>query len=372
LSNESFPVSLRVEEQVKPADITPTDKAGDNIVYTKADQVWSQLGITGKGIIIGAQDTGYQFDHPALVKQYRGNTNGKFDHNYNWHDAVSNPLNGQVSKCGYKLAVPCDDDQHGTHTLGTMVGLDGNKKIGMAPDAKWIGCRNMGAGFGSPSTYIDCFQFFLAPYPIKGNPLTDGKPDLAPHVINNSWACPPNEGCKGWEIYNVVEALTKAGVLVVVSAGNEGSSCWTIANPAAQYSLNTLTVGALDHRNSKIADFSSRGPSKFDGGIGPDVTAPGVNVLSSVPGGRYEQANWSGTSMAGPHVVGLVALMLSANPKLIGNLDAITDIIRKTATPLYTNQTCGGLTSTSLPNNTFGYGAINALTAVKSALVAAP
>ena len=69
--------------------------------------------------------------------------------------------------------------------MGTMVGDDGGaNQVGMAPDAKWIGCRNMDVGNGTPATYSECFQFFLAPTDLTGaNP----NPALAPHAINRNW-----------------------------------------------------------------------------------------------------------------------------------------------------------------------------------------
>ena len=73
---------------------------------------------------------------------------------------------------------PCDDKGHGTHTIGTAIGDDGmGNQIGMAPGAKWIGCRNMDQGNGTPARYIECMEFFLAPYPVGGTPA-QGDPTL--------------------------------------------------------------------------------------------------------------------------------------------------------------------------------------------------
>ncbi|MGV8039523.1 MAG: S8 family serine peptidase [Thermoanaerobaculaceae bacterium] len=186
--------------------------------------------------------------------------------------------------------------------MGTMVGDDGGtNQIGMAPQAKWIGCRDMDGGVGTPASYADCFQFFMAP-----TDLTCQNPDTAkaPHVINNSWGCPPSEGCTDPNVLKtVVENTRAAGIVVVVSAGNSGSSCSTVSEPAAIYDAS-LTVGATTSTDS-IASYSSRGPVTVDGSnrLKPDVSAPGSNIRSSVPGGGYE-GGWSGTSMAGPHVAG--------------------------------------------------------------------
>ena len=161
-----------------------------NIIKVKAPDVWA-LGFTGEGVVIGGQDTGYQWDHPALINQYRGWNGTSADHDYNWHDAIHE--NAYYNNCGFDSPFPCDDYGHGTHTMGTMVGDDGGaNQIGMAPGARWIGCRNMDNGVGSPATYAECYEWFVAPTRVDGS---EPRPDLAPDVINNSWGCPPSEGC---------------------------------------------------------------------------------------------------------------------------------------------------------------------------------
>jgi serine protease AprX len=351
--------------------VTGQPAVGANITSTGADQVWNTLKIRGENIVVAGQDTGIDWNHPALKPHYRGWDGKNASHDYNWHDAIHAPTSGTGSNpCGYDTVAPCDDDKHGTHTMGTMVGAEENgaNQVGMAPGAKFIGCRNMDKGVGTPSSYLECFQFFLAPWPRGGDPLKDGDPTKAPHVINNSWGCPADEGCEGSEMIPALDALQKAGIFVVASAGNDGPNCSTIQDQPAQISALTFSVGAHDHRSGKIASFSSRGPSKLDGGIGPDVTAPGVNVRSTTPKGGYEEMFWSGTSMAGPHVVGQVALIWSAQPKLIGKVQETSDLIRRTSTATTSTQSCGGVAGTAIPNNTFGYGRINALESVKAAL----
>ncbi len=339
----------------------------------QADSVWA-LGYTGQGAVIGGQDTGYEWDHPALAGTYRGNTGGQVDHNYNWHDAIHqlNPINGDTTNnplnnpCGLDSPVPCDDNNHGTHTMGTMAGLDSALQIGVAPDARWIGCRNMERGWGTPSTYIECFEWFLAPTDLNNeNP----DPDKAPHVIANSWSCPQGEGCNPSNfalMEMVVNNLKNAGVVVVVSAGNSGSGCSSVSTPAAIFE-SSFTIGAT-RENDTIANFSSRGPVLVDGSgrMKPDLSAPGVNVRSSIPGGGY--ANFSGTSMAGPHVAGAVALIISARPELAGEVDEIEDLLKNTARIIAASDTCGGVPGTEVPNNTYGWGRIDVFEAVKLAL----
>jgi serine protease AprX len=351
-----------------PTPVAMTDGAVvENISATGATRVWEELKITGKGIVVAGNDTGVHWEHPAIRSQYRGLAQGGVDHRYSWHDSIHNSISGQSNPCGYNTKAPCDDNGHGTHTIGTVAGGAGGQKIvGMAPEAKWIACRNMDEGVGTPATYIECFEFFLAPYPQGSNGFQVGDPTKAPHVINNSWGCPESEGCEGKELAPVVQALRAAGIMVVVSAGNSGSGCASIEDQPATLSRDTLTVGAIDHRNGTIARFSSRGPSVLDGGLGPDVSAPGVAVISSIPPSRY--ASYSGTSMAGPHVAGQVALIWSAKPALIGNVEATTALIAKTASPKTASQDCGGIPGSQIPNNTYGFGNIDAYKSVSSVL----
>ena len=340
-----------------------------------ADKVWA-MGIRGQGVTVGGQDTGYDWTHPALKASYRGYdaATDTADHNYNWHDAIHelSPLNNDSlpdpanNPCGLDSPEPCDDNNHGTHTMGTMVGLDGENEIGVAPEAQWCGCRNMERGWGSPFTYLECFQWFLAP-----TDLNDENPDpeRAPHVIANSWYCPPVEGCTpgNFAVMNLaIQNLRLAGTVVVVSAGNSGPSCSSISAPPAMFDA-AFAVGATNQGDT-IAGFSSRGPVTIDGSmrLKPDLSAPGVGVRSSIRFGGY--ASFSGTSMAGPHVAGVVALMISANPDLAGQPDLIEDILRQTAVPLTTDQECGGIPGTEVPNHTYGYGRVDALAAVEKAL----
>ena len=334
-----------------------------NITKVGAPQVWA-LGVTGQGAVIGGQDTGYDWDHPALKNQYRGWNGSAANHNYNWHDAIhTNDYHTPAGNpCGFNLTVPCDDGFHGTHTMGSMVGDDGgSNQVGVAPGARWIGCRNMEQGWGTPATYAECYQWFIAPTDLNGqNP----RPDLAPDVINNSWGCPTSEGCTDPNVLkSVVEAVRAAGILTVHSAGNYGSACSTVSEPAAIYDAS-FSVGATDI-NDAIASFSSRGPVTVDGSnrLKPDISAPGQDVRSSVPGTGYGLL--SGTSMAAPHVAGLAALMVSAQPALSGRPALIESLVQRYAVPRTTTQTCGGVSGSSIPNNTFGYGRIDAFTTIQ-------
>jgi subtilisin family serine protease len=337
-----------------------------NVARVRAPEVWA-LGYRGQGAVVAGQDTGYRWKHKAIKSQYRGWDGRKASHDYNWHDAV----HSHGGPCGHDAAAPCDDHSHGTHTMGTMVGDDGKgNQIGLAPAARWIGCRNMDRGVGSPSTYSECFQWFLAPTDRNGqNP----DPAKAPHVINNSWGCPPSEGCTDPEVLRlVVEAARAAGIVVVASAGNSGPFCGSITDPPPIYSAS-LAVAATDDLD-EVAEFSSRGPvgTGAAGRMKPEVSAPGVGIRSCTNGSNKSYAGMSGTSMAGPHAAGLVALILSARPDLAGQVDRIEDILMRTCAPRTTAEGCGGDAPDAVPNHTYGWGRIDALAAVQAALAEPP
>ena len=336
-----------------------------NLTKVGADSVWA-LGFRGQGVTIGGADTGYQWNHPALIRQYRGWDGTNADHNYNWHDAVHTNLGGASHPCGYNSPVPCDDYNHGTHTMGTMVGDDGaGNQIGMAPQARWIGCRCMDNGWGTPASYIECLQWFIAPTDLNNeNP----DPARAPAVINNSWGCTSSEGCTDPNVLlAAVQNVRAAGILVVGSAGNSGSACSTVRDPISIYD-ETFTVGNTTSSDT-ISGDSSRGPVTVDGSgrLKPDICAPGSGIRSSYNNSGY--GYMSGTSMAAPHVAGLAALIVSARAALLGDVDALEAIMRSNAVPLTTAQECGGVPGTNVPNNTFGYGRINAYAAVTHARV---
>lgn len=329
-----------------------------------APQAWA-AGYTGQGVVIGGQDTGYQWDHPALKPHYRGWNGSVADHDRNWHDAVHDPAS---PSCPADSPAPCDDYGHGTHTAGTFAGGDGaDQQIGVAPGAQWIGCRNMNGGVGTPDTYIECMQWLLAPTDLAGD---DPNPDLAPDVINNSWGCPPDEGCTvGDELRAAVDHLVEAGIFFVVSAGNGGPNCGSIDTPPAIYAAS-FVVGATTTADS-VWMSSSRGPAAGSDEIRPDLVAPGVQVTSALPGDAY--GTMSGTSMAGPHVAGTAALMISADPSLRGDPQRIAALLRSSArtagiTDAFDAGGCGGLTMADWPNHQAGYGRVDAWAAVQAAL----
>ncbi|MEO6038809.1 MAG: S8 family serine peptidase, partial [Saprospiraceae bacterium] len=340
----------------------------------KADQVWN-LGYTGQGVVVGGQDTGYEWNHPAIKNKYRGWDGSIANHNYNGHDAIHSLIGGGSNSCGINLMAPCDDTNHGTHTMGTMTGgVDDDNIIGVAPGATWMGCRNMEENDGTPATYIECFQWFIAPTNLS-NGAAD--PSMAPDVINNSWGCPPSEGCNATNFATmdaVINNVRTAGIFVAVSAGNSGPGCSSIDSPAAIFS-GSFTVGATQNTTlDQIATFSSRGPvTVYGSAMKPNISAPGVGITSCVGNdnnsGSYNYSSFSGTSMAGPHIAGVVALIISARPDLKGQVSTIENIIKNTAMARFaTAPFCGTDNGTSHPNNVYGWGRVDALAAVNAAV----
>ena len=317
-----------------------------NVSMIGADRVWEEFGVRGEGIVIGQSDSGADVNHPELKPTYRGNTSGD---DYNWYD----PWNGKSS--------PYDEGGHGTHTLGTIMGQNG---IGIAPGATWFACANLNRNLGNPALYLDCMQFMLAPFPQDGDPLRDGDPTLAADVLNNSWGCPELEGCDPNALLYGANHLRDAGIFVVVSTGNDGPNCSTVNAPLSLYD-SVFSVGAID-QGGNVAFFSSRGPVTADGSdrMKPDIAAPGVDIYSSLPGGNY--GSNSGTSMAGPHVVGAVALLWSADPSLIGDIDRTEQLLIDAADP-YTGSKNGCFAGT-IPNAAYDYGILDVYQAVKMAL----
>ena len=342
---------LRPRGPATPSTIEP------GVTYTHAPDVWA-LGFKGETIVVASADTGVRWTHNALKPHYRGWDGVNANHNFSWHDSIHS--GGGV--CGSDSPEPCDDFFHGSHTTGTAIGDDGGtNQIGMAPGAKWIACRNMDQGNGTPATYMECMEFFLAPYPIGCTP-NEGDPTKAPDITINSWTCPVSEGCVvGDELQAAVEAQEAAGIQMVVAAGNAGSSCSTVSDPPSFYEAS-YTVGALNTGTDTIASFSSRGPVTRDGSnrTKPDITAPGTNTRSCDNSCDSCYTTASGTSMATPHISGAMALLWSAIPSLQHQIQASRDALNSTTVQIQDAQ-CGDPTP---PNNVYGWGRVNIAAAV--------
>ncbi|MBS0569773.1 MAG: S8 family serine peptidase [Proteobacteria bacterium] len=354
----NLPHALRLPDSpTMPMRPEMIETAEWGVAKIRAPEVWA-LGITGQGVVVAGQDTGIRWTHNALKPHYRGWNGVSADHNFNWHDAIHDSV-GNV--CGNDSIQPCDDNGHGSHTVGTMVGDDGlGNQVGVAPGAKWIGCRNMDATAGTPARYNECAQWLLAPTDLAGaNP----DPAKAPDIVSNSWGCDASEGCTaGNEVKTAIDNLVAGGILFVAAAGNAGAGCDTILNQPAILD-SAFTIGATTSTDA-MSSFSSRGPVTGANRVKPDVVAPGSSVRSVTNSSDTAYAIMSGTSMATPHVTGAAALVMAVNPALKGNPQRVMDILRQTAVPIASTQVCGGIPATTFPNPVQGYGRIDALAAV--------
>ncbi len=295
-----------------------------NIRDFAVEKVWKDFHLTGKGIIVGQIDTGVEGDHPDLK--------GKIVY---WRDFLSNSL---------PVDHPVDSVGHGTHTAGTICGGSASGvPIGVAPDAKIAAARCFSWFGANTHDILDAMQWLLDP---DGDPNTTND---RPRVINNSWGGPISH-LSVFE--DAVKAWVKAGIVPVFSAGNSGPNPRTIAAPAA--SKLAIAVAALK-TTTEVASFSSRGPAVVNGEeyIKPDIAAPGQNVYSAIPGKKWGYK--SGTSMAGPFIAGVVALMLEANPNL--TVDDVKKLLYKHAIDL----------GAPGKDNDYGWGVVNVYETVKEA-----
>ncbi|MCW6697495.1 S8 family serine peptidase [Bacillus sp. RP12] len=332
------PVDLKTSKQKK--QMKAVDGVEWNISQVHAPEAWA-LGYDGTGTVVASIDTGVEWDHLALKEKYRGYDPAHPNdpsHEFNWYDATTGS------------EAPYDDLEHGTHVTGTMVGSepDGKNQIGVAPGAKWIAVKAFSEDGGTDADLLDAGEWILAPKDEDGNP----HPEKAPDVVNNSWGGGP--GLDDW-YKDVVNAWRAADIFPEFSAGNtdlfnpggEGS----IANPANYQ--EAFATGATDQDN-KLGSFSLQGPSPY-GVMKPDIAAPGVNIRSSIPGKGYEDG-WNGTSMAGPHVSAVVALLRQVQSDL--SVEEIEQILIDTAKPLTDQQ------FPESPNNGYGAGLVDAKEAI--------
>ena len=332
---EDVPDGLDDPEATSPPFPEPGD-GGWEVDALGVNEVHAQ-GIDGSGVTIGIIDTGVAFEHESLAGGYRGRDG---DHNHDWWS----PLRAYREQ-------PVDLAGHGTAVAGLAVG----DVIGVATGAEWIAGIACTEGGCPLSGVVHAMQFMLAPTTLGEE---DPRPDLRPEIINSSWVRSEDDE----PMRRASEALAASGIFQVYAAGNDGPDCGT-ASPAGEGDA-FVSVGAKT-REGALADFSARGPAN-DGRVAPDVVAPGDNVVTATMDGTYQSI--SGTSFAAPLVAGVAALMLQANPALVGQPDDVTRLLRGTSLPLGDMQ-CGAAPDAvnGVPNDATGWGFVAAPRAVDAA-----
>lgn len=271
----------------QPIDLAPKNEvlAQWNLTMVDVPALWDQ-GFKGAGVVVATMDTGVDILHPMLRRKWRAGSNSWFDP----HGEQSHPY---------------DALGHGTQAMGVMVGDAG---MGVAPNAKWIAVRLFNAsGRASMSDIHLAFQWLLDP---------DGDPDTldAPDVVNASWALTGRSGGSCiTEFSEDIRTLKAAGIAVVFAAGNDGPMPNTSNSPGNNPGV--LSVGAIDS-DFEVARQTSRGPSACDGSVFPRVLAPGVAIRTTdlSHGGQASYTTVSGSSLAAPHVSGVLALLAGAVP----------------------------------------------------------
>lgn len=310
-----------------------------NLKMISADKAQKEVESFNNDVVVAIIDSGVDGSHPAIKNNYRGNDEKL--KRYSWYNAVT-------EKTGDKEE-PYDDRGHGTHVCGTILGQRENSLLGVCPYAKWMAVKVFDSnGETDNAKLLKAGEWIMAPKDENGTP----HPEMAPKVVNNSWGGNSTDGF----YRDIVKRWREAGIFPVFSAGNvsqfnDGGDD-SIGTPASY--PEAYAVGAI-RQDEIVAKFSLRGKSNYTENFKPDIVAPGVNILSSIPGGKY--TIYTGTSMASPHVTGVVCLMLKANPNL--KVDQIEKILNETATPLKDDY------YTTTPNHGYGHGKVDALNAVK-------
>lgn len=338
-----------------------------NIKQIRADEVGIEELERGRGVVVGSIDTGVSWEHPLLREQYRSvresnQSKGPLDHSHSWYD----PRGLSIE--------PNDIQGHGTHTLGSAVGIG----VGVAPGATWIAARGCTTDGCVRYDLIAAAQWMMCP--AAGG---DERCDLGADIVTNSWGADPGEdddtdddqSNNNW-FEPIAEAWVAAGIIPIFAIGNAGPACRTAGSPG---DLSTVIgVGAVT-RDRALAPFSSRGPGRTSGAkektFKPDIVAPGHEILSCFHLGSGLVA-MSGTSMATPHIAGVVALMVAANPALdqpsakealLGSADQ-----KSLVEPIHGQLACSERQWNQFPNHQYGYGLVDAFEAVRMSKATAP
>jgi len=345
-------------EMIRPTSSEPASGPGSRtpeigLTAVRAPEVWA-LGYTGEGMLVSTLDTGVDGSHPALASRWRGVADPRYAGHPDW--AFFDPVTSWT--------FPQDSGTHGTHTMGTVCGGAPGDEVGVAPGAQWIHAAVIDrvSLVQTCTDSILAFQWLIDP---DGNPSTNWD---VPTVCSNSWgiatshSIPPYSTPCDDSFWSYLDACEAAGIVILFSAGNEGPGAETLRRPGdrATDDYTTCSVGGIDANTPgwPMYTSSSRGPTHCtvtgDPAIKPEINAPAVSVRSSLPGGGY--GDKTGTSMASPHVNGVVALVRQACPDLTVN--EVKQILYDTAVDL----------GPPGKDNDYGYGLVDAYEAVLMAL----
>jgi len=320
----------------KPNQLSKTNGFDYGFSYTqvnlsKVPAVHSK-GITGKGVLIGVLDTGFDWKrHESLMS-----TDVIAEYDFVFGDSVT-------------ADEPQDQkgqDWHGTYCFSILAGKKDSMLIGPAYEASFMLAKTEDVrseknieedNYAAALQWMESYGVDITTSSLGYNEFDAGQ---------NSYTYANMDG-KTTIVTKAAELAFSKGVLTITSAGNEGNKQWLyVTSPADGF--NTIAVGAVTSGNT-IANFSSRGPT-FDGRIKPEITAMGVGVFGATSGTVNQYTYASGTSAAAPIAAGVAGLLLSAYPELT-NVQ-LRDILLKTADNYFT------------PDNNKGYGLVSAEDAV--------
>ena len=339
------------------ADVLFYPSLDNSIDSIGTDVIWNQFGFRGEDTTIAILDTGVDFNHESL---------DDLDDNPDTDDpkiAVDSDgmlafYNANTDK-EYPDEQPHDSGSHGTHCAGIAAGTGGpsGNYAGVAPQANLVGVIALDGGSGDEGDLLRAVDWTIENkerFSIDVMSLSLGGPIVIPGATNNGDS----------SISQALDVAVEAGIVTVVAIGN--GNLGIAAHPAsASYpgdSVKAITVGSVnDDHNREI--YSSRGPTG-DGRLKPDVMAPGGAIMSARAGSGDGYVSYSGTSMASPHVAGVAALMIQANPDVAptSDTDYVKQILRETSDhkiPLDVD--CGELYT---PNNCYGWGTVELVGAV--------
>lgn len=314
----------------------------ESVPLVGAPQAWATYGATGRGVTVAVLDDGAFSQHP----DFEGRIVAR-------HDAAA-PAGAGALVAG--LVPRVGPDGHATHVAGTIAGSGAQSRgvyKGVAPDAALVDVQVFRAPNETSSSIVLAGLDWV---------LSNGE-RYGIRVASVSLGGKPSDGTDA--VSRGVDRAVERGLVVVAAAGNIGPGPGTITAPGA--AEKAITVGAVD-KSKRVASYSSRGPTS-DGRTKPDLVAPGTTIVSTLPpvtssaplailGGGAETLFYgarSGTSMAAPHVAGVVALMLEANSDLAP--DEVRRILLATAQDL----------GESGPDDATGFGFVNAVAAVQVA-----